>query len=75
MFEDDLVWRCVLIGVATAGGAPAGVVSLVKADTETFVEAIRFEGSGVHSVAVNAINHHIFVPVNGKGIFAVAPGK
>jgi len=48
---------------------------VVKADTETFVEDIRFEGSGVHSVAVNARNRHIFVPVNGKGIFVVAPGN
>jgi hypothetical protein len=58
-----------------AAGAPAGVVSVVNADTETFVEDTRFEGSGVHSVAVNASNHHVFVPVNGKGIFVVAPGK
>lgn len=62
-------------GVAAAGGAPAGAVSVVDADTEKFVEDIRFEGAGVHSVAVNARNQHIFVPVNGKGIFVVAPGK
>ena len=59
----------------SAGGGPAGVVSVVNADTEKFMEDIRFEGAGVHSVAVNASNHHIFVPVNGKGIFVVAPGN
>jgi hypothetical protein len=46
-----------------------------NAATEQFVEDIRFEGAGVHSVAVNASNNHIFVPVSGKGIFVVAPGK
>jgi len=51
------------------------VVSVVNADTEKFMEDIRFEGAGVHSVAVDARNQHIFVPVNGKGIFVVAPGK
>jgi len=59
----------------TQGGGAAGVVSVVNADTEKFVEDIRFDGAGVHSVAVNARNQHIFVPVNGKGIFVVAPGK
>jgi hypothetical protein len=58
-----------------AGGSPAGVVSVVNAATEQFVEDIRFEGAGVHSVAVSARNNHIFVPVNGKGIFVVAPGQ
>ena len=50
-------------------------MSVVNADTEKFMEDIRFEGVGIHSVAVNARNQHIFVPVNGKGIFVVAPGK
>jgi len=60
---------------AGPAGAPAGAVSVVNAATETFVEDIHFEGAGVHSVAVNAKNHHIFVPVNGKGIFVVAPSQ
>jgi len=38
---------------------------VVNAATEEFVTSIPFEGSGVHSVAVNAKNGHIFVPVNG----------
>src|SRR5258708_6743009 len=53
----------------TQGGGAAGVVSVVNADTEKFVEDIRFDGAGVHSVAVNARNQHMFVPVNVKGIF------
>jgi hypothetical protein len=56
-------------------GGRAGAIGVVNAATEGFVTSIRMEGSGVHSVAVNARNGHIFVPVNGKGIFVVAPGK
>jgi hypothetical protein len=48
-----------------------GAVGVVDAATETFVTDIPFEGSGIHSVAVNARNRHIFVPVNGRGIFVV----
>ena len=48
---------------------------MVNAATEEFVTSIPFEGSGVHSVAVNAKNGHIFVPVNGKGIFVIVPGR
>ena len=48
---------------------------MVNAATEEFVTSIPMEGSGVHSVAVNAKNGHIFVPVNGKGIFVITLGK
>ena len=57
---------------ATAGG---GAVGIVNAATEEFVEDLPIEGSGVHSVAVNASNHHIFVPVNRKGILVIQPAK
>jgi hypothetical protein len=50
-------------------------VGVVDATTEEFLYEIPFKGGGVHSVAVNAKNGHIFVPVNGKGIFVVTPGK
>ena len=53
----------------------AGAIGVVNAATEEFVTSIPFEGSGVHSVAVNAKNGHIFVPVNGKGIFVIVPGR
>ena len=56
-------------------GGRAGAIGVVNAATEAFVTSILMEGSGVHSVAVNARNGHIFVPVNGRGIFVVAPGK
>jgi hypothetical protein len=58
----------------TQGGA-AGAIGVVNAATEAFVTSIPMEGSGVHSVAVNAKNGHIFVPVNGKGIFVITRGK
>ena len=48
---------------------------MVNATTEEFVTSIPMAGSGVHSVAVNAKNGHIFVPVNGKGIFVITLGK
>ncbi len=60
---------------AGAAAASAGAVGVVNAATEEFVEDIRIEGAGVHSVAVNASNHHIFVPVSGKGIFVIAPAR
>jgi hypothetical protein len=50
--------------------AESGGVAVVDAATETFVGNIPL---GSHSVAVNAHNKHIFVPVAGKGIFMVAP--
>jgi DNA-binding beta-propeller fold protein YncE len=50
--------------------AESGGVAVVDAATETFVGNIRL---GSHSVAVNANNKHVFVPVAGKGIFMVAP--
>jgi len=45
-------------------------LTVVRADTETFVTSIPL---GSHSVAANAENRHVFVPVAGKGIFVVAP--
>lgn len=57
------------------GSSAAGAVGVVDATTEEFVYEIPFQGGGVHSVAVNARNKHIFVPVYGKGIFVVTPGK
>jgi hypothetical protein len=60
---------------ASASAASVGAVGVVNAATEEFVEDIRIEGAGVHSVAVNASNHHIFVPVSGKGIFVIAPTR
>ena len=49
--------------------AASGGVSVVNGTTEKFVANIPL---GSHSVAVNASNKHIFVPVAGKGIFVVA---
>jgi len=76
---DDEVWYdpgtySYYFGHATQGGS-AEAIGVVNAATEEFVTSIPMEGSGVHSVAVNAKNGHIFVPVNGKGIFVIAPGK
>jgi len=62
-------------GATELATAQAGAVGVVNAATEEFVADIPFEGPGVHSVAVNAKNGHIFVPVYGKGIFVVAPTK
>ena len=56
-------------------GGHAGAIGMVNAATEAFVTSIPMEGAGVHSVAVNAKNGHIFVPVNGMGIFVITPGK
>jgi hypothetical protein len=47
-------------------------LTVVSAATEKFLTSIPL---GSHSVAANAINKHVFVPVAGKGIFAVAPRK
>lgn len=58
-------------GAAEATTARGGAVGVVDARTETFLEDIPIEGAGVHSVAVNARNHHIFVPVNHKGILVI----
>ena len=62
-------------GATELSTAAAGAVGVVNAATEEFVSEIPFKGGGVHSVAVNAVNKHIFVPVYGKGIFVVMPGK
>jgi len=62
-------------GATELSVARGGAVGVVDAATEKFVTDIPFEGAGVHSVAVNAKNKHIFVPVYGKGIFVVTPGK
>ena len=53
-------------------GAEIGGVAVVDAATETFIGNIAL---GSHSVAVNASNKHVFVPVAGKGIFMVAPKR
>ncbi len=45
-------------------------VAVVNAGTERFVTYLPL---GSHSVAANASNKHVFVPVAGKGIFTVAP--
>jgi hypothetical protein len=45
-------------------------LSVVSAITEMFLGDIPL---GSHSVAANARNRHVFVPVAGKGIFVVAP--
>jgi len=62
-------------GTAGSSAASAGVVSVVDAATEQLVADIPIQGAGVHSVAVNARNKHVFVPVNGKGILVIAPGR
>jgi len=52
--------------------AASGGVAVLNGASETFVADIPL---GSHSVAVNASNQHIFVPVAGKGIFVVTPRK
>lgn len=47
-------------------------VSVVDAATETFVGSIPLPS---HSVAANAPNRHVFVPVASKGIYVIAPNK
>lgn len=61
-------------GAAEATTARRGAIGIVDAN-DTFVTDIPIEGAGVHSVAVNARNKHIFVPVGGKGILLVTMGK
>ena len=58
-------------GASEAAAARGGAIGIVDAATEKFVRDIPIQGAGVHSVAVNAHNRHIFVPVNGKGILVV----
>jgi hypothetical protein len=62
-------------GETELSSAKRGAVGIVNGDTEEFVRDIPFEGAGVHSVAVNPKNKHIFVPVYGKGIYVVAQGN
>jgi len=62
-------------GATEISSATSGAVGVVDAATEEFVTEIPFKGGGVHSVAINAVNKHVFVPVYGKGIFVVVPGK
>jgi hypothetical protein len=57
---------------ATTSGAAIGIVN---AATDKFVADIPIEGAGVHSVAVNAANNHIFVPVNRRGILVLLLSK
>jgi hypothetical protein len=45
-------------------------LAVVRAATEKFLTSVPL---GSHSVAANARNRHVFVPVAGKGIFVVAP--
>lgn len=47
-------------------------LAVVSAATEKFVAYIPL---GSHSVAANAKNRHVFVPVAGKGIFVVTPRR
>ena len=62
-------------GATEAATATSGAIGVVSAPTEKFVADIPIRGEGVHSVAVNARNGHIYVPVNGKGILVIAPAK
>jgi len=62
-------------GATEISSATAGAVGIVNAATEEFVSEIPFFKGGVHSVALNAANKHIFVPVYGKGIYVVTPDK
>ena len=43
-------------------------LNVVNASTLQFITSISLPS---HSVAVDARNHHVFVPVAGKGIFVV----
>jgi len=58
-------------GAAEATSARGGAIGVVDAATDTLVTDIPIEGAGVHSVAVNAHNKHIFVPVNGRGVLVL----
>lgn len=50
---------------------PKGV-AVVNAKTQKFIEYVPLPS---HSVAANAENKHVFVPVAGKGIFEFAPRR
>ncbi|HTC89382.1 MAG TPA: hypothetical protein VK686_13835 [Bryobacteraceae bacterium] len=62
-------------GAAEATTATGGAIGIVNAATEHFVADISIRGEGVHSVAVNSRNGHIYVPVSGKGILVIVPAK
>src|SRR5579871_5886775 len=62
-------------GETEISAAKGGAVGIVNAATEEFVRDIPFAGAGVHSVAVNPKNGHIFVPVYAKGIYVVTADK
>jgi len=62
-------------GATELSSAAAGAVGIVDATSEEFVSEIPFKGGGVHSVAVNPVNKHIFVPVYGQGIYVVKSEK
>ncbi len=47
-------------------------LTVISADADRFLTSIPL---GSHSVAANARNKHVFVPVAGKGIFVFAPRK
>jgi hypothetical protein len=47
-------------------------VSVIDADTYAFVGGIALPS---HSVAANARNRHVFVPVASRGIYVIVPGK
>jgi hypothetical protein len=48
---------------------------VVDAARDEFVTDIPIEGAGVHSVAVNTKNKHIFIPVGSKGILVTTLSK
>ena len=62
-------------GAAEATSARSGAIGVVDAATDAFVTDISIEGAGVHSVAVNAHNKHIFAPIAGKGILVITLGE
>jgi hypothetical protein len=62
-------------GAAEATSAQSGAIGVVDASTDALVTDIPMSGAGVHSVAVNAKNKHIFVPVSRKGILVVRLGN
>jgi hypothetical protein len=62
-------------GAAEAATAQGGAIGIVDAARDKFVQNIPIEGTGVHSVAVNAKNGHIFVPVIGRGILVLIRNK
>src|ERR1022692_2796027 len=46
-------------GATELSTTAVGAVGVVDAATEAFVTEIPFQGGGIHSVAVNAVNKHI----------------